>query len=258
MHKLALYAATTPDSFLWTIGVVLALYLVVLVIIRVGQFWLRRAMKTAMARQEGFVAGYVLLGRDGQAAIGIDPERRLVCLVRYKASRHEAKIVPYRDALAVEILQNGVMVTNTAGLGAAGGVLGGFLSKSTSRQRISRIDLKLTVNDLANPAITVNLFHTIPLLERGQNANGIVITQMMNKAHDWLARLDVAIKQGAAEGEGARIRNISTPPSIADEIAKLAGLREQGLITADEYAHQKSRLLGGIGTPERQEAPPVS
>lgn len=36
-------------------------------------------------------------------------------------------------------------------------------------------------------------------------------------------------------------------PSVADEITKLAGLLDKGLITQDEFAAQKMKLLGGAG-----------
>jgi hypothetical protein len=36
----------------------------------------------------------------------------------------------------------------------------------------------------------------------------------------------------------------SSGPSTADELAKLAQLRDQGVITADEFAAQKAKLLG--------------
>jgi hypothetical protein len=35
------------------------------------------------------------------------------------------------------------------------------------------------------------------------------------------------------------------PSSVADELAKLAGLREAGHLTEDEFAAQKARVLGG-------------
>ena len=50
----------------------------------------------------------------------------------------------------------------------------------------------------------------------------------------------------AEESERARqqyIREVASPPSTADELAKLAQLREQGLIDLTEYESQKSKLL---------------
>jgi lysylphosphatidylglycerol synthetase-like protein (DUF2156 family) len=46
--------------------------------------------------------------------------------------------------------------------------------------------------------------------------------------------------QRAAE---ARIREIAGQPSPADELAKLATLRDQGALTSEEFASQKVKLL---------------
>lgn len=40
-------------------------------------------------------------------------------------------------------------------------------------------------------------------------------------------------------------RELGAVPSVADELAKLAGLRDQGVLSDDEFASQKARLLGG-------------
>jgi hypothetical protein len=47
--------------------------------------------------------------------------------------------------------------------------------------------------------------------------------------------MDDYIRQTAAPGGGA---------GAADELAKLAGLRDQGVITEQEFAAQKAKLLG--------------
>lgn len=68
------------------------------------------------------------------------------------------------------------------------------------------------------------------------------------------------MKDGATAGQdatGARV-------GIADEIAKFALMREQGVLTDDEFEHQKSQLLAGaqrgvsadLGTPEAHEPEP--
>lgn len=37
---------------------------------------------------------------------------------------------------------------------------------------------------------------------------------------------------------------VKTPTSVADELSKLAALRDQGVLTEDEFAAQKARILG--------------
>lgn len=47
----------------------------------------------------------------------------------------------------------------------------------------------------------------------------------------------IQAKMAAAQGGAAA-------PSLADELAKLAALRDQGILTEDEFATQKAKLLG--------------
>jgi IS5 family transposase len=52
--------------------------------------------------------------------------------------------------------------------------------------------------------------------------------------------------QRAAETEQAAktyIREVAAAPSNADELAKLAQLREQGVLSPEEFASQKAKLL---------------
>lgn len=69
-----------------------------------------------------------------------------------------------------------------------------------------------------------------------------------------LGNVDVA--QRFAQSVTASLNSIHTPPapaqpredmplaSVADELSKLAALRDQGVLTAEEFAAQKAKLLG--------------
>lgn len=54
-----------------------------------------------------------------------------------------------------------------------------------------------------------------------------------------------AARQAQAMDEQTRayIRQVAGTPSTADELAKLAHLRDQGILTPEEYEQQKARLL---------------
>jgi hypothetical protein len=53
------------------------------------------------------------------------------------------------------------------------------------------------------------------------------------------------VQQAAASEQAAQqyIREVAATPSSADELAKLAQLREQGLLTPEEFEAQKAKLL---------------
>jgi Short C-terminal domain len=54
--------------------------------------------------------------------------------------------------------------------------------------------------------------------------------------------------EATARAEQERLAQTS-PPLLADELAKLASLRDQGVLTEQEFAAQKQRLLAGQGKP---------
>ena len=50
----------------------------------------------------------------------------------------------------------------------------------------------------------------------------------------------------------------SSSPSAADELTKLAQLRDQGVITAAEFDRQKAKLLGTAQAAQAPQAPPAT
>lgn len=59
-----------------------------------------------------------------------------------------------------------------------------------------------------------------------------------------MAERRIAEMQAAEEATAAYIRETAGGPSVADELVKLAELRDAGTISADEFEAQKARLLG--------------
>jgi hypothetical protein len=57
--------------------------------------------------------------------------------------------------------------------------------------------------------------------------------------HERTAERSAAAEQAAA----SYIREVAAVPSPADELVKLAELRDRGVLTEDEFAHQKRQIL---------------
>ena len=60
---------------------------------------------------------------------------------------------------------------------------------------------------------------------------------------DDMSRRDVETAQAMDEAQRAYIRSAAGSSSTADEISKLAALRDAGTITEEEYQAQKAKLL---------------
>ena len=130
--------------------------------------------------------------------------------------------------------------------GGAGAVAGALMGKRTTQERVTSVDIRIVINDVAAPTLDINLYNTLPFFEKGQYADGIVMTSVMKTASEWLGRLDVIVRDGETgtvprnEERGAvRAENLS----VADELTKLLGLRDQGVITGEQFEAQKTRLL---------------
>jgi type VI protein secretion system component VasK len=56
-----------------------------------------------------------------------------------------------------------------------------------------------------------------------------------------------AVRQAQQEDQAARtyIREAAGPESSADQLAKLADLRDRGVINADEFEREKAKILAG-------------
>jgi hypothetical protein len=62
--------------------------------------------------------------------------------------------------------------------------------------------------------------------------------QLRGKLSPWINAIGVRI------GPPLECSAVSAPISVADELTKLAGLRDSGILTDEEFAAQKAKLLG--------------
>jgi hypothetical protein len=83
-------------------------------------------------------------------------------------------------------------------------------------------------------------------LKSGQTAyfeiSGYSEHQLRAKLTPWLQAANIRV--GTPEVEAAPAPAAVDPVSVADEIAKLGALKTQGLLTEEEFAAEKARLLG--------------
>lgn len=207
--------------------------------------WMKRheQARAALAAIPGFRATHRFVDADAQVAIAIDQVTKRVCFAT-PGPRPVTKLFDYKDVLQTAILEDGETITTTSGrtgralLGAAAfgriGFLAGALTpRRTTTTRVSRLDLKIVVNDAAQPLYMLNFLSGS--YER--------TSQAFKDAHrditTWHARI-LAVISEADEDETALV---ASNASRADELAKLARLRDQGVLTDDEFASEKARVL---------------
>ena len=169
-------------------------------------------------------------------------------------------MIPYRDVLSSEIIEDGETVTKTSrgsqiggaligglALGGVGAIIGGLSGSTKSAEKISKVALMVTINEVSNPV------HYVMLLDEGNGCtkSGDVYKQAMGKAQLWHGKMQVLIRQADEEDRRQEQENAMktvatvSPASLADELAKLGELRDKGVLTEAEFASQKAKLLEG-------------
>lgn len=189
-----------------------------------------------------------------QPAIFVDEGRRRVCLVDHLPD-FTPRYLAFHDLLGVEISEDGVSVVTTktsrvsqlggalvgsALFGGAGAIIGGLSGKtvSTGRDRVRSVQLRLLVNDTSAPYFSVE-FLTIEVPK-----SSAVYSDALRQARHWHGVLEVLVRRGDDEPQETA-RSSTGPLSVADELRKLVDLRNEGVLTEEEFTNQKHALLSG-------------
>ncbi len=119
-------------------------------------------------------AGPSAIGKDESSCLLLAQETKRVCLIELSDDYEtQHRIVGHRDLLEVELVQDGISITKTsrssqaanaliggAIFGGVGAVVGALTSTSVTSDKIKRIDLRLTVNDLDRPLFILNFLNS--------------------------------------------------------------------------------------------------
>jgi len=198
-----------------------------------------------------FSRTFYFIGSDGKSAIAIDQSQKNICLTDLQHDIVSNRIFSYRDLLSVEILQDGSSVTKTSRTSQAGGalvgglifggvgaVVGALSGTKTTRGKVSRVDLQIVINDPQSPVFTVNFQNT----EVAQNSS--VHKAALSNAREWMGRINIWIRLADKEDQ-PKVFELVSAGGVADELRKLADLKEGGVITGDEFELQKQKILSG-------------
>ena len=212
-------------------------------------------MHNQLANIDGFTATQKVFGVSF-TGIAIDEERKKVCLLGDRQRAGSFRIFTYKDLIASEISEDGITITKTnrtsqiggalmggLAIGGLGAMVGGLSGKTQTSSRVRNVELRLTVNDVTNPIHDVVFLNTEVDKSSGQ---GTEYDYAIKRARHWHGLITILIKQTDTEDKMSitndRLQIRET--SVADELKKLAELCDAGLLSADEFQQQKTKLLG--------------
>ena len=196
-----------------------------------------------------------MIGCDGDSSIAISVSRKEVLLVTKQNGTISQQIINYKDILSVELFEDGETITSTVrssqiggmliggiALGGLGAVIGGLSGKTKTSGTVRKIILRLVINDTNNPLHEVHFLNSETEITKKDSR----YQEVMQKARHWNSLIEVLIKRADMEDKENAANNVVqiSQSSIADEIKKLAELRNAGILNDAEFQQQKEKLLG--------------
>ena len=211
---------------------------------------------------KNFNATQKVMGVDGNTGLAIDEKGEKICLIEYNNGNIAFDTMPYKDVLASEISENGNTITRSSrssqlggaligglALGGVGAIIGGLSGKTVSSDNVQRIDLHLTVNRTNSPVHSINFEDIGGDDDYGMKKSSAEYQEIMQKARHWHSLLQVIIRQ-ADEDDKIKEREIAQKTlhsiehkSVVDKIKELVDLRDQEVISDEEFTTLKEKLL---------------
>ena len=181
-------------------------------------------------------------------------------LVLVGPGHHE--IINYSDIIEVSYEENGSQLyTKSAGrtiggaivggvlMGGAGAVVGGLSGASKQNKEIRNMDIKILLRSTSRTSCVLHFKDVDRVLKTKEDADRKLYETYVknaNQAKDVLSVIIDNAKQASAPIAQPIAQPVVAPASssVADELAKLAKLKADGILTDEEFQAQKSKLLG--------------
>ena len=181
-------------------------------------------------------------------------------LVIVGESSHE--IFNYTDIIEVSYEENGTQLytksaSRTVGgaivggvlMGGAGAVVGGLSGASKQNKEVKSIDVKILLRSTSRTSCVLHFNdanRTLKTKEESDKSLYETYTKNANEAKDILSVIIDNAKQIQVSAPVVQplVQQVpSSSSSVADELAKLAKLKADGILTEDEFQAQKAKLL---------------
>jgi len=125
--------------------------------------------------------------------------------------------------------------------GGVGTIIGGLSGKTSSKEKVKTIHLKIIVNDTKNPLQTITFLSEPTLIDR----NSEKFIKANKEVIHWHSLFKVIIDMSDKEDKSNKILSNynNSSNNIADEIRGMHDLLKEGIITQEEFDLQKKKIL---------------
>lgn len=213
---------------------------------------------------EGFTITKKIIGVENTYVLAVDQDKKKIVFIK----EHHKRIIPFNHLLSVEVLEDNVMLSQKSSLrtiggavvggaiaGGAGAIVGGLSGDSKQNKKVSKVQVKVKLRDINNPSFTIDCFDCKTMTIKGEpvkptsTLDGGIYKQGLKDAQQIADTLSVIIdatdRLEKSLSNMSKSSNVVSKGSVADELAKLAELREKGILTEEEFDVQKKLILNG-------------
>ncbi|CZR77502.1 TPA: SHOCT domain-containing protein [Clostridioides difficile] len=169
-----------------------------------------------------------------------DDNKKFIVLNGFNREKVSLNVYNYSDVIEYELLENGETVTK-GGIGRAlaggvlfggvGAVVGGVTAKRKTKAFIDSLKIKITLNNLSNPSVYVNL------IQLRTKSNSSIYKMAYSSAQEILSILSIIVK----DNEDGNLQD--KPDDAIQQVKGLKELLDLGAITEEEFNTKKKELL---------------
>jgi hypothetical protein len=214
---------------------------------------------------KGFNLTSYILGADKKSGVAIDEKASKVCLIAGRRDMCQFTVIPHTGILSSEVFEDGNTITKHSTsrssqiqgallgglvLGGPGAIIGGLSGKQTSSTSnvVRKVDLRLIV-DIPNKPIHDVSFLCTPC-DRDGLLDGSIYNQALKSARHWHGLMSILMRKADMERDNSindierkEHGTISNVNGVSEEILKLAKLRDQGVLSEQEFESIKKNII---------------
>lgn len=172
------------------------------------------------------------------------------------AMKPDDRIFYFDDLIGYELIEDSASVSGggvgaalAGGLlfGAAGGIAGAVVGGKKVKGAVENMFLQIKLNDMNMPSLMITF-----IAKRTKKKSG-AYRNALSSARETMACLDLIIRDvdqrnssslQTQQVEVVEVAAVEPAVDVADQLERLASLYERGVLTAEEFAVQKAKLLG--------------
>lgn len=210
--------------------------------------------------EDGFTSSKTILGVNNLYTFAIDETQRKIRIL----TENTCKTISFDDIISVEIVEDNRVFSKkstmrTVGGAVAGGVIaggvgaivGGLSGSSTEDKKVSYVQVCILLKDIHHPKVVIDCFNASTMTTERKleiKVSGMeghlykIGLEHANQIKDTISVIIDTIDSEASASVATQ-RETRINHSVAEQLERLHALKEKGILTEDEFAEQKRKIL---------------